>query len=213
MLVPNVVVAQIVRPYPGFQRPMTVFARRPIPQMVSNGFNPIPIMMVSNGFNPIPIMMSKRFPEKNKDGNFLTGNFPPLRNSRSDFRQNRVFKYQYEYWPSVLQQQIEYLHEHIDHVEADIRKQSWKIRSLNRRVRKLEYDRDPKVLENSDEDFSDDDDEESRELERNVEHQDANIEIANLSSTFGGGIETEAKEIRSSPVLQKLLNKFRPEFS
>ena len=193
-------VAQIVRPYPGFQRPMTVFARRPIPQMVSNGFN------------PIPIMMSKRFPEKNKDGNFLTGNFPPLRNSRSDFRQNRVFKYQYEYWPSVLQQQIEYLHEHIDHVEADIRKQNWKIRSLNRRIRKLEYDRDPKVLENSDEDFSDDD-EESRELERNVEHQDANIEIANLSSTFGGGIETEAKEIRSSPVLQKLLNKFRPEFS
>ena len=193
-------VAQIVRPYPGFQRPMTVFARRPIPQMVSNGFN------------PIPIMMSKRFPEKNKDGNFLTGNFPPLRNSRSDFRQNRVFKYQYEYWPSVLQQQIEYLHEHIDHVEADIRKQSWKIRSLNRRVRKLEYDRDPKVLENSDEDFSDDD-EESMELERNLEHQDANIEIANLSSTFGGGIETEEKEIQSSPVLQKLLNKFRPEFS
>ena len=199
MLVPNVVVAQMLRPYPGIQRPMTVFARRPIPQMVSNGFN------------PIPIMMSKRFPEKNKDANFLTGNFPPLRNSRSDFRQNRVFKYQYEYWPSVLQQQIEYLHEHIDHVEADIRKQNWKIRSLNRRIRKLEYGRDPKVLENSDEDFSDD--EESKELERNLEHRDANIEIANLSSTFGGGIEAEEKEIRSSPVLQKLLNKFRPEFS
>ena len=87
-----------------------------------------------------------------------------------------------------------------------------KIRSLNRRVRKLEYDRDPKVLENSYEDFSDDDDE-SMELERNVKHRDANIEIANLSSTFGGGIETEAKEILSSPLLQKLLNKFRPEFS
>ena len=57
------------------------------------------------------------------------------------------------------------------------------------------------------------DDEESMKLERNVEHRDANTEIANLSSTFGGGIETEAKEIRSSPVLQKLLNKFRPEFS
>ena len=138
-------------------------------------------------------------------GNFLPGNFPSGNFlSRNNFLKN-THKYG-ESWPGILQEQIEYLHEHIDHVETDIRQQDRKIRSLNRRLRRLEY---PNERENSNQDIPDDIDEESME-NRNVQHQDANIEIANLSSNFGGGTEAEAEETRSSPVIQKLLNKFRP---
>ena len=71
-------------------------------------------------------MMNKLFPENGNE------NFPSEKIQRNP-RWG-------ESWPSSnIQRQINYLHEHIDHVEADIAQHGRKIKSLNRRLRRLEY--------------------------------------------------------------------------
>ena len=164
-------------------------------QLANQQYYPIDIFQTF----PSSILMEKLFPENENE------KFPSEKIQRN-LRWG-------EPWPSSnIQRQINYLHEHIDHVEADIAQHDRKIKSLNRRLRRLENSNWPNLRENrenSNEDIADDEE----FMERNVQYQeqdDANTIIANLSSNFGGGIEAEAEETRSSPVIEKLLNKFRP---